>query len=155
MNENVHDEIKAELLEELLHNDDKCLEYLASIKWANGFVCRKCGNDNYCQGKIPFSRRCTRCKNEESATSNTIFHNCKFSVSKAFYIAYSVYKGENDFSSFELAQKLSLRQTTCWNFKNKIQKAIDGMMLVNTEQKLSMQELVLSKNKFSEKFKTF
>ncbi len=37
-------------------------------KMEGGLPCRKCGNGNYCQGRSPFSRRCTRCKHDESAT---------------------------------------------------------------------------------------
>jgi len=77
------DDLAKEQLEELFQSDDKCLEFLAEIKWPDGFICRKCGNANHCPGKTPHSRRCTKCKSEESATSGTMFHNCKFPVSKA------------------------------------------------------------------------
>jgi predicted Zn-ribbon and HTH transcriptional regulator len=146
------DDMTPEMLQELFTNDDKCLEFLATVKWANGFECRKCGNTNSCPGKVPHSRRCTRCKNEESATANTLFHNCKFEISKAFFIAYNVCKGETDLSSYELASKLSLRQMTCWKFKHKIQQTINGMNMLNTEEKVTMQELLVGKDKFKDKF---
>ncbi|MDP4275169.1 MAG: transposase, partial [Bacteroidota bacterium] len=101
------DDLSPEQLEELFTNDDKCLEFLADLKWSNGFVCRKCGNTNSCAGKSPYSRRCTRCKSEESAITGTIFHNCKFPISKAFYIAYHVCKDKEDISSYEFARRLS------------------------------------------------
>jgi hypothetical protein len=119
-------EISPELLPELFESDDKCLELLAQIKWEDGFVCRKCGNTNFCPGKAPHARRCTRCKSEESATAGTVFHHCRFSLSKAFYIAYSVCKGKQDISTYEFARKLSLRQMTCWKFKDRIRKAIEA-----------------------------
>ena len=119
------EELNQKQLDELFTNDDKCLEFLANIKWANGFVCRKCGNTNYCPGKTNFSRRCTKCKTEESATAGTIFHHCRFDLSKAFFIAYNVCKGKEDLSTYEYARKLSLRQMTCWKFKDKIKKAIE------------------------------
>ncbi|MCK4287884.1 MAG: transposase [Bacteroidales bacterium] len=55
-------------------DENKCLQYLADLKWKDGFVCRKCGHTNFCKGKTPFSRRCTKCKHDESATSHTVFH---------------------------------------------------------------------------------
>ena len=98
---------KAELddkkLEELFNSEEKCYEFLAELKWSEGFTCRKCGNTNYCPGKTPYSRRCTRCKTEESSAAGTIFHNCKFPISKAFYIAYNVCKGKEDISTYEFA----------------------------------------------------
>jgi len=47
-------------------------------------------------------------------------------LSKAFYIAYNVCKGNTDLSSYEYARRLSLRQMTCWQFKDKIKKAIES-----------------------------
>lgn len=121
------DELAKEQLEELFQSDDKCLEFIAGLKWSEGFICRKCGNKNHCPGKTPHSRRCTRCKSEESATSGTMFHNCKFPVSKAFYIAYNVCKSNMDISSYEFARRLSLRQMTCWKFKDRIKKTLENM----------------------------
>lgn len=119
-------DLSEQQLTELFISNDKCLEFLAELKWADGFVCRKCGNTNYCPGKTPFARRCTKCKTEESATSGTIFHHCRFDISKAFFIAYSVCKGKEDLSTYEFARRLSLRQMTCWKFKDKLKKAIEA-----------------------------
>jgi hypothetical protein len=122
-----HDKLTAGELESLFTSDDACLEFLSGLKWSEGFTCRKCGNQNSCPGKAPHSRRCTKCKSEESATTGTIFHNCKFPVSKAFYIAWHVCKGKEDISTYEFARRLSLRQMTCWNFKTRIVQALEQM----------------------------
>lgn len=136
------DGLSPEQLEELFTNDDKCLEFLADLKWSNGFVCRKCGNTNSCAGKSPYSRRCTRCKSEESAITGTIFHNCKFPISKAFYIAYHVCKDKEDISSYEFARRLSLRQMTCWNFKTKIQTALQQMTTLSESEKSDIEKIL-------------
>jgi hypothetical protein len=135
-------ELNQEQLEELFTSDEKCLEFLAELKWKDGFVCRKCGNENYCSGKSPYSRRCTKCKTEESSTAGTIFHNCKFPVSKAFYIAYNVCKGKEDLSTYEYARRLSLRQMTCWNFKTKIQQALQQMDSLTPNEKSSIEKIL-------------
>jgi hypothetical protein len=129
-------------LEELFTSDEKCYEFLAELKWSDGFNCRKCGNSNYCPGKTPYSRRCTRCKTEESSAAGTIFHNCKFPISKAFYIAYNVCKGKEDLSTYEFARRLSLRQMTCWNFKTKIQNALRKMDSLTETEKSSIQKIL-------------
>lgn len=113
-------------LEAMFKDDNLCLDYLSRLKWAKGFTCKKCNNDNFCEGKVPYSRRCTRCKNEESATANTLFHNIKFPVSKAFYIAFEIFKNKN-ISIFEVSQKLGIKQLTCWNFKNKVEERLIRM----------------------------
>ncbi len=132
-------------LEELFHSNEKCFEFLAGLKWEHGFQCRKCGNTNYCPGKTPFSRRCTKCKTEESAASGTIFHNCKFPVNKAFYIAYNVCKGKEDLSTYEFARRLSLRQMTCWNFKSKIKHALEQMDSLSQGEITSIQKILTGK----------
>ena len=136
------DTLSAERLEDLFNNDELCLEFLADLKWADGFVCRKCGNSNYCTGKTPHSRRCTKCKSEESATTGTIFHNCKFPVSKAFYIAYNVCKGSEEISTYEYARRLSLRQMTCWNFKSKILQSLGKFDTLTLQEKTSIEQIL-------------
>jgi hypothetical protein len=131
-----------EKLEELFSSDEKCLEFLAVLKWEEGYTCRKCGNTNYCAGKTPYSRRCTKCKSEESATTGTIFHHCKFPISKAFYIAYNVCKNKEEISTYEFARRLSLRQMTCWNFKAKIQHALGQMDSLSEHEKASIQHIL-------------
>jgi len=135
-------ELKQEELEPLFRSDDECFRFLAEVKWENGFVCRKCGNTNHCQGKTPHSRRCTKCKTEESAAAGTIFHNCKFPVHKAFYIAYNVCRGEEDISSYELARRLSLRQMTCWHFKTRIKNALQQMDSLTEIEKSSIEKIL-------------
>ena len=134
-------ELTQKQLEGLFTSDEKCLEFLSEVKWHDGFICRKCGNDNHCPGKTPYSRRCTKCKAEESAAAGTIFHNCKFPLHKAFYIAYNVCKGKEDVSTYEFARRLSLRQMTCWNFKNRISKALQQMDNLSETEKHSLEKI--------------
>lgn len=107
--------------EQHFNAEDKCLAYLAEEKWKDGFVCRKCGNENYCKGKKPYSRRCTRCKTEESATANTIYHKCKFPLTEAFKITYLVCH-DPGITTHKISDELKLRQMTCWKFKKKIEE---------------------------------
>lgn len=116
-------EIKTIDFESLFQSEELCLKYLADEKWKDGYVCRKCGNTNYCSGKTPYSRRCTRCKHDESATAHTIFHRCKIPLTDAFRIAYLVCN-QPEVSSYELARVLDKRQMTCWKFKKKISECL-------------------------------
>ncbi len=101
-------------------DEEACLKFLAEFKWKEGFVCRKCGHTNYCKGKKPYSRRCTRCKKEESAMANTIFHRCKIPMTKAFEMAFMVCNMP-EISSGVISKKLEIRQMTCYTFQKKIQ----------------------------------
>lgn len=108
----------------LFGSDEDCLKFLADRKWANGFTCRKCGNNNFCKGRTLYSRRCTRCKHEESATSHTLFHRCHIPITEAFRIAYMVCK-DPYVSSYELSRQIELRQMTCWKMKNRLVECLE------------------------------
>lgn len=134
--------ISKSLAEELINDSDKVLQFISEIKWQNGFVCRKCGNTNYCEGKTPFSRRCTKCKKEESATANTLFHNVKFPVNKAFYIAYNVCILNKSASSIDFANELDINQMTCWKFKKRILKCVEENK--GESEKMKLKTILMS-----------
>jgi len=106
-------------------DDEACLRYLADLKWKSGYLCRKCKNDTYSEGRSAYSRRCTKCGYEESATAFTIFHRNRLPLTKAFYMVFLVSTYKKGISSEELSRKLELRQKTCWTFKQKIAQAIN------------------------------
>lgn len=105
-------------------DEDSCYEYLAAIKWENSYACKKCGHPNYCKGRKLHSRRCTRCKYDESPTSGTMFDKCKFSLHIAFHLVFKISSKKKGMSSLELSNEFELRQKTCWEFKWKIQQAM-------------------------------
>ena len=100
-----------------------CLSYLASMKWRDGYTCRKCGCHDYTKGYTPFARRCKQCRYDESATAHTIFHNLKFSLIKAFYGVFR-YCRKKGMSSCELAKEIGVTQKTAWLFHCKLQQVM-------------------------------
>lgn len=109
---------------------EACLELLSHAKWADGFICRFCGSSNYCRGKLSFSRRCTRCKKEESPMAHTIFNHCRIELPLAFEIAFLVCNTPTIPAS-ELSNLLETRHMTCLNFKKRILNCLksDGNLL--------------------------
>lgn len=105
--------------------DADCYKYLADIKWPDGnFVCKRCGNVHYGKGKLPHSRRCTRCGHDESPTAGTMFDKLRLSLLIAFHIAFKISTKKKGMSSTELSEEYEIRQKTCWEFKWKIQQAM-------------------------------
>ena len=109
---------------QVFKTDEDCLKYLSSVKWEDGYNCKRCQNSKYCQGKKKFNRRCTKCRYEESPTSGTMFDKVKFSLLKAFHIVFKISTKKKGMSSLELSNEFELRQKTCWEFKWKIQQAM-------------------------------
>lgn len=124
-------------------NDDDCYQYLAEIKWDEGYSCRKCGHANYCKGKKPFSRRCTRCKFDESPTAGTMFDKCKFPLLTAFHIVFKIATKKKGMSSLELSHEFELRQMTCWEFKWKIQQAMQSTESYPLEEVICVDEFFI------------
>ncbi len=105
--------------------DEDCYRYLAEIKWNESvFNCKKCGHTKYGKGVKPYSRRCVKCNYDESPTAGTMFDKCKFSLLLAFHIAFKISTKKKGMSSLELSREFVLRQKTCWEFKWKIQQAM-------------------------------
>jgi hypothetical protein len=108
-------------------SDDDCYRYLSDIKWmSTGYQCKRCGYTKHGKGKKPYSRRCTKCNYDESPTAGTMFDKCKFSLLVAFHIAFKISTKKKGMSSEELSKEFELRQMTCWEFKWKIQQAMQS-----------------------------
>jgi len=107
-------------------SDDDCYLYLSTLKWEQGYKCKKCNKEKYIKGVRPFSRRCSACKYDESPTSGTMFDKVKFSLLIAFHIVFKISTKIKGMSSLELSHEFELRQPTCWEFKWKIQQAMQS-----------------------------
>ena len=108
-------------------NEEACFQFLSDLKWANGYQCRKCGNDKYSLMNN-LARRCNKCKYIESPTAFTIFHSLKFSILDAFYMLFLV-NIRKDITAEELSKTINLSEKSCASFKRKMlaaEKALKG-----------------------------
>ena len=110
------------------HKDEVCYKYLADIKWENGYKCKKCGGLDHFRGVKPHSRRCLKCKYDESPTAGTMFDKCKIPLHIAFHIAFRVCTKKKGMSSLELSHEFEQCQMTCWEFKWKVQQAMTSSL---------------------------
>ncbi len=125
-------------------DDSSCYEYIAAIKWpSDEFICKKCEYKKYCIGRKPFSRRCLKCRYDESPTAGTMFDKCKFSLLVAFHIAFKISTKKKGMSSLELSHEFELRQPTCWEFKWKIQQAMQSSKQYKLSGEVHVDELLI------------
>jgi len=111
---------------EKFSSNESCYDYLAQLKWQNGYSCRHCAGHRYGKGRLPSSRRCQTCGYDESATATTLFHKLKFEIKKAFWIVYQVISQKQGVSAMQLSRDLDLRKNTAWAFKRKVQEMMQS-----------------------------
>jgi len=121
-------------------DENSCVSYLASLKWKDGYRCKKYGHNHDCQAIGKHDRQYSDCNRLESPMSETAFHQCKFSILKAFYIVYYVSTSKSGFISTELSRKLELRQKTWWLFKQKMMRAMSSSGNIPMSGKLDVDE---------------
>lgn len=120
------------LLKTLTHKEFKakfptqssCLLYLSAYKWGATFSCRKCEYSQYSQGKQLYSRRCGKCAYDESVTANTLFHQLKFDILKAFGMLHEITTSKKGANSISLAERYGVQQKTAWLFRQKVQRTM-------------------------------
>lgn len=106
-------------------NEEKCKEYLATIKWRDGFLCSKCGQDRCWENKNnAFVKVCKNCRHIESVTANTLFHKVKFGLRKAFLIIFEMSTTTKSCSALTMAAKYGVNRKTAWLFMHKVRKAM-------------------------------
>lgn len=114
-------ELDIESFKDRFTTKSDCYEALASLKWEEGYCCKRCQSKNYIKGKQPSSRRCSKCGYDESTTSGTLFHKLKFDIDKAFGMLYEITTNKKGANSIWLAERFGVNQKTAWAFRNKLQ----------------------------------
>lgn len=122
---------------------ETCLQLLVNIKWNGKFLCNLCGNTEYFQIKKtdPYLRKCTQCNKIHSATTNTIFHNIKFPLEKAFYILFLTTSSKK-YTVESISEMISLRPGTVTNFKKKVEETMELKKFVK-DKNMTWQDLII------------
>lgn len=127
-----------------------CYEYLAALKWAEGYECKRCKGTRYIKGKQPFSRRCSSCGYDESATTGTLFHKLKFGIDKAFGMLYEIATSRKGANSVWLAERFGVQQNTAWLFRQKVQRVMESSGKNPLEEEVHVDEFEIGTPKKGE-----
>ena len=104
-------------------SEDSCKEYLAHLKWAEGFICVKCSH-TASQIRKDHSRTCNKCSHTESSTANTLFHKVKFGIQKAFFICFEMATTTKGLSASQMGVRFSITEKTARLFMHKVREAM-------------------------------
>lgn len=125
------------------HSNDACYEYLVKHKWRKGFACIRCRGTAWYKGRTSYHRRCKKCMYDESVTSNTVFHDLKMPILKAFQMMFRVVSKKKGISTVELGTEVGVQQKTAWFFKRKLQIAMRPGKSEVLKNKVEMDETLI------------
>lgn len=106
-------------------DDGACLEYVAALRWPEGFVCPACGvaDEAWRTGRGLWM--CRHCARKTSVTAGTIFHGTRWPLTTWFAAVWFVTSQKNGVSAQGLQRVLGLRSyETAWAWMHKMRRAM-------------------------------
>ncbi len=108
--------------ENRFNSEQACRDYLANMKWPNGFHCRNCGHQEYW-----ISARglyiCTRCESPNSLTAGTVMHGTKKPLTYWFKAMWWFTTRKSGVNAINLKDLLGLGSyQTAWLWLHKLRR---------------------------------
>jgi transposase-like protein len=104
--------------------EEACREYLAKLRWPEGFVCPRC------EGRQGWTSKrnlliCSSCQYQASVTAGTIFQDTRKPLTLWFRVVWWVTTQKNGASALGLQRILGLRTYyTAWTWLHKLRRAM-------------------------------
>jgi transposase-like protein len=114
-----------DLTEAIRHfsDDDVANEYVASLRWARGPVCPRCGSGEHSYISTRRLWKCKACKRQYSVKVGTIFEGSPLGLDKWLPAVWAAANPRNGISSRELAEVLGVTQKSAWFMLHRIRRA--------------------------------
>lgn len=104
--------------------DAACREYLAQLRWPDGFRCPRCGHGRACPIRVTYLQ-CAGCRHQASVTAGTIFQDAKKPLRLWFRAIWYVTSQKNGASALGLQRILGIRSyVTAWTWLHKLRRAM-------------------------------
>src|SRR5215471_3573436 len=112
--------------EQRFGDEDACAEYLAGVRWPNGFACPTCGGGKTWRLESkPWTYECVACGRQTSVTAGTIMHHSKLPLTAWFWAAFVMATQPSGISALQLQRELSLGSyKTAWLLCTKLRHAM-------------------------------
>ena len=105
-------------------DDESCLQFLAKLRWPDGFICPRCLGREFWRttDRLWMCRSCSR---RTSVTAGTIFHRTRTPLSTWFAAAWLVTSQKNGVSAQGLQRVLGMKSyETAWAWMHKLRRAM-------------------------------
>jgi transposase-like protein len=104
--------------------EEQCRKFLFKLRWPDGFVCPKCGDNTHYEIKTRHLHLCAHCGYQASVMANTIFHRSHTPLTKWFYAIFMMAADKRGISAAKLARDIEVSAPTAWLMLHKIRKAM-------------------------------
>lgn len=105
-------------------SDEACREYLAALRWPEGFVCPRCGHQR-CWLNGRGLRECAACHRQTSVIAGTIFQDTRKPLTLWFRAMWYVTSQKTGVSALGLQRVLGLGSyQTAWVWLHKLRRAM-------------------------------
>lgn len=110
-------------LEERFGSEEACREYLAALRWPDGFRCPRCGAEK--AWPVGSLQRCSRCRYTVSVIAGTIFEGTRKPLTVWFRAIWWVVSQKNGASAQGIQRVLELGSyQTAWAWLHKLRRAM-------------------------------
>lgn len=100
-----------------------CQEYLAELRWPEGFVCPKCGCRHCC--RLSNGRyQCANCRRQTSVTAGTALHHSHVPLTKWFLAIYFASQDKRGISAVCLAGVIGVTYKTAWGMLKRLRSTM-------------------------------
>ena len=111
-------------LEGRFSSEESCREYLAALRWSDGFVCPRCGGGT-CWVASRGRRVCATCGYQATVTAGTVFERTRIALPVWFRAIWWVTSQKNGVSALGLQRVLGLGSyETAWTWLHKLRRAM-------------------------------
>jgi transposase-like protein len=111
-------------LERRFSTEERCAEYLAKLRWPDGFVCPFCGGEEaWAASRGRFI--CRGCRRQTSVTAGTVFQGTRKPLTLWFRAIWLVTSQKQGVSAASIQQVLGLGSyQTAWTWLHKLRRAM-------------------------------
>lgn len=107
--------------------DERCREYLSSLRWPHGVVCPRCSEDSRILWLEARSKwHCSACRYQFSVTAGTLFHHSHLPLWKWLAAVHLTLDSPEGISAAELRRRLGGSYKTFWFAAHRIRAAMRG-----------------------------
>ena len=127
-------EITFKEFRERFATEDACRAELFRLRFAEGFVCPKCGGREFYPIKGRNTYQCRCCRHQTSVTAGTVMHRTHLPLTVWFWAIWLVATDKRGISAVQLEQTLGICYDSAWHLLDRIRAAMgqrDAQYLLN------------------------